>query len=269
MDLDEFYDAILSQTQGKWVDFEGLVASAYRAVLSPGDTALDIGAHKGSHTFQMLESVAPSGRVIAFEAAPMMVSEIHSTLDLYYSQLRPLLTLHNCAVLDRAGNATFFFTPNTPGLSSLRNRGDVGAGSVQPFEVQIRTVDEIVGESDNIRFIKCDIEGAEYHAFLGARNTIARCRPVVCFEHNWTGPKHFGYQPVDFSQFWEGLDYAVFDLFGNPQPPSWPATARIWDFLAAPREYDVSHVFQAAAERLYPGVRYPIPSSRQGETGSA
>ena len=33
-------------------------------------------------------------------------------------------------------------------------------------------------------FIKIDIEGAEYLAFLGGENTIKKFKPVIAFEHH-------------------------------------------------------------------------------------
>lgn len=46
------------------------------------------------------------------------------------------------------------------------------------------TLDEIIGD-DDVTFIKMDIEGAEYKALMGAKQTILRCKPnlAICVYH--------------------------------------------------------------------------------------
>lgn len=58
--------------------------------------------------------------------------------------------------------------------------GSIGAGD---DEIEIDSIDHIVG--GKVNFIKMDIEGAEYDALLGARDTICRDKPVlaICVYH--------------------------------------------------------------------------------------
>lgn len=60
--------------------------------------------------------------------------------------------------------------------------GNVVAGNKeserQTITVNADTIDHIVSEQ-KIRFIKMDIEGAEYDALMGARNTIERDKPIL------------------------------------------------------------------------------------------
>lgn len=41
-------------------------------------------------------------------------------------------------------------------------------------------------------FIKLDLEGSEPMAIQGARETLQRCRPILCFENKWLWSRHFG-----------------------------------------------------------------------------
>ena len=47
--------------------FEYETVRAYRRLLKPGGTVLDIGANIGAHTMHLARCVSPSGKVIAFE----------------------------------------------------------------------------------------------------------------------------------------------------------------------------------------------------------
>src|SRR5688572_20988587 len=47
--------------------FEPATVRAYRRIVKPGQTVLDIGANIGAHTLPLARLVGPGGRVIAFE----------------------------------------------------------------------------------------------------------------------------------------------------------------------------------------------------------
>ncbi|APX13585.1 FkbM family methyltransferase [Tateyamaria omphalii] len=49
-------------------------------------------------------------------------------------------------------------------------------------EVSMTTLDELVDPERYISLIHLDIEGFEWHAILGARETIARCKPIIILE---------------------------------------------------------------------------------------
>ena len=59
--------------------------------------------------------------------------------------------------------------------------GDVNGSDA--VEVQTRRIDDIVGDR-RVSFIKMDIEGSEYKALLGARETILQSHPPLLIELN-------------------------------------------------------------------------------------
>jgi FkbM family methyltransferase len=257
-----FYDDILAQAGGQWIDFEGVVASVYRAVLCSGDWALDVGAHQGAHTYQMAEIVAPSGCVLAIEAAPPMLDVLRDNMRRFYMHLAPNVIIHDCGVSDREGEAKFFFVPALAGLSGLRKRSVLGNATVVETTVRVATIDQLCADAGSIRFMKIDIEGGEYHALLGAERTIARHEPVVCFEFGPSSPKDFSYSLDSFIGFWEDVGYEVFDLFGNRQTVDAWNTPVVWDYIALPRQFTRHRtIFEAVARGLEDRLRYTLPET--------
>ena len=134
----------------------------------PGATVLDVGAHVGYYTLLSAVLAGPSGRVVAFEPDPANASFLRRHVAL--NRLGQV-TVEEAAVSDRAGTARF-------GRGSGSGTGHLaGEGGV---EVRTVTVDGVCGEQGlTPSAIKIDVEGAEAAVLRGARETLARARPVV------------------------------------------------------------------------------------------
>jgi FkbM family methyltransferase len=256
----EFYKSLLDQAGGKWFDFEGLIRDIYVAILRPGDVAVDVGAHRGDHTFQMAQAIAPNGLVVAIEAAPPMLEEITRIGKQYYSNLLPLIDLRGIGLSDHSGKTTFFFAAEAPGLSGLHSRPGIVPGPLTEFEVNLTRFDEISGTLERpICFMKVDVEGGEYHSLRGAQDTLRNDRPVVVFEHHYESPGFFSYTTADLVELFRSLQYDLFDFFGNSytELASWNAPM-IGNFLALPENYsrreDIFDVVRNTLAGI--GVRY-------------
>jgi FkbM family methyltransferase len=249
----KFYESLLSQAGGTWFDFEGLIRDIYAALLRPGDVAVDAGAHKGDHTLQMAQAVAPDGRVIAIEAAPELVKALAALLQTSFPQLAEIVDIREVGLSDRHGTATFYYAPEAPGLSGLRNRGQMVPGPLVEFTVDLAPLDFICQSAPGpIRFMKIDIEGAEFDALRGGRQTILRDRPVIVFEHDRDSPRHFLYSIEDLVGLIRSLDYHVYDFFNNSYDviDAWSDTM-MWNFVALPEEYgEAGKIFGAVRRTL-------------------
>lgn len=60
-------------------------------------------------------------------------------------------------------------------------------------------------ELEHLDFLKLDIEGYEYYALLGAKETIKRCNPVIIFEENLRGMLEHQVPEGKCAEFLEGL----------------------------------------------------------------
>ncbi len=135
-------------------------------VLHNGEVFLDGGAHHGSVIEAFIKQTqAAFDRIVAVEpdatSRTVLLDQLQSWLpdDTRVSVL-------DCALAETEGNATFH-----AGLGYASQLS--GTGHTQ---VAVRPVDAL-GLSPT--FIKLHLEGSELDALKGARQTLARCRPIV------------------------------------------------------------------------------------------
>jgi len=264
MSYNSFYRDLLNQSGDAPLDYEAFIRDIYLAILKPGDWALDAGAHLGVHTFHMAQAIAPDGRVIAIEPVPALVEQLIKDLKTHHGHVESLIEIHNCGVSNSVRIVPFYFAPDVPGLSGLRRRDILSSHKVRSFDVRLNTIDRICSQATgNIRFIKIDIEGAEYDALRGAEATIRRHQPVITFEHALGTPADFGYSIDELLAMWSGLGYNVYDFFGNSFDRVEPwADSMTGDFVAFPRSFtDPQRIFEAVQRTLRStGVNYSIAS---------
>jgi FkbM family methyltransferase len=137
--------------------------------------ALDIGANRGVYSY-VLSTLCE--RVVAFEPNPKMFAILKRGL-------RPNATAHQVALSNLSGEAELSF-PLVPGKHDKfsNQRASLlapdGAAERRVVRVQTRTLDSY--DLCNVGFIKIDVEGFEQSVLDGARETLARERPVLLVE---------------------------------------------------------------------------------------
>jgi FkbM family methyltransferase len=143
---------------------ERRIQLALKKLLRPGSCAIDVGAHIGSF-LSLLLRYAPEGQHVAIEASPIRGKQLKRRF--------PNVTIINAALSDRSGTAGFIEDKKNPGYSRLtQGNGDYQVPTVRLDDLEIKQVD----------FIKLDIEGGEYRALLGGKETIKRYAPPILFE---------------------------------------------------------------------------------------
>jgi FkbM family methyltransferase len=153
---------------------EGEVA-LFRQCLQPGDVALDIGANLGSHTVPLAHLVGPSGFVHAFEPQRILFQIVCGNLAL--NELDNVRALP--VALGRAPGRTKIPPIDYGGLN---NFGGVEIGGAHGEDVEVVTLDQL--DLPKIKLMKIDVEGMELEVLLGAKATLARCRPIVYVEND-------------------------------------------------------------------------------------
>jgi FkbM family methyltransferase len=150
-----------------------------REHLSAGQTAIDIGAHKGAFTYWMSRAVGPSGRVVAFEPIPELAA--------YLKQIQQTLPLANTQVVEAAlsnvAGSGRLYVPESGhlGPTTFTHRPEEHP---TPLDVRTETLDDICRDREirPVHFIKCDVEGHELEVFQGAEKILREDKPVLLFE---------------------------------------------------------------------------------------
>jgi FkbM family methyltransferase len=226
--------ALVVASQGG-AGFEERLQHLYTSLLQVGDLCIDIGAHTGRHSLPMSRVVGTTGRVVAFEPNPAIAQRLRARLK--------LLSVGNVAVRETAlsdeeGTAEFVIAVDLPEESGLRQRTIYnGPTRTETVTVQLARLDGLHLESP--RFIKLDTEGAEYKVLVGARDTLARWRPVVAFEFGQASYAAYDVDPDDMFDYFASLDYEVFSILGDrltkPQFAEASRVQRYWDYVACDR----------------------------------
>lgn len=165
-------------------EYDRQTEMVFRRVLSRDSICLDVGANVGL-ILGMMRRYAPAGRHHAFEALPHLADDLRKR----YAGV----VVHNVAVADTTGSATFNFVENGPSWSGLkRNSYDFPDPQIRELTVSLARIDDLVPSDVIVRLIKIDVEGAEYHALLGAENVIRRSRPFVIMEACRTSTGNYG-----------------------------------------------------------------------------
>lgn len=157
-------------------------------VVQPGDIVLDIGANVGWYSTLFAERVGKSGKVFGFEPSPNTYSLIRRTAERY-----PQMTVFQIALSDSHGEVDFFVASDGAHNSLQRQHN-----SVQVERCFAKPLDAVLREHciTDVKFVKCDAEGAEMQIVKGAAELISGEHPPVwMMEINPVLLKQFGSTP--------------------------------------------------------------------------
>ena len=167
---------------GEW---EGAIFDACAALVRPGDTVLDVGAHVGYATLRFAQWVGDGGRVIAFEPLPAHLAAVRQNLELNGWLDRASLVA--AAASDRPGEAHFVaddglnlgvgaLAPVVPGRAATTAASTVA--TVAATTVATVALDDWIDAQRvaSIALCKIDIEGAEGLALRGLSRSLAAHR---------------------------------------------------------------------------------------------
>lgn len=166
---------------------EAETMEAFRRVLRPGDTVVEVGAHIGYIAMFFSHLVGPRGRVITFEPG-------ENNLPYVRANVAPLgnVRLVEKAVGDRAATMKLNIENLTGQNNSLldhfegltaNQRAAAVATEVRAVDVEVITLDSYCA-AENVRpaLVKIDVEGFEHEVLLGAKEVLATHRPIVMVE---------------------------------------------------------------------------------------
>lgn len=213
--------------------FESVIEDAYTHVLSPGDLALDGGAHVGRHAFPMAKCAGTTGLVLAVEAHPSLARELVKRArkrGLAHVEIVP------AALSNQVGRVSFHCPRQHAAYSGVRARRYDFNDDVQLIEVEAATIDSLLVDRASLRlkFVKLDLEGGEFRALEGGAATLRSHRPLIVFENDQDrSAENYGYSKEEFFKFFDAIGYELFTLWGQPyRRPDWGRRDIPWYFFA-------------------------------------
>lgn len=209
--------------------------SHLRKLVHPRSWIVDIGANVGYFSRVFCRWVSEGGRVLAFEPEPRnfeSLSEIAAQ-----PQLRNLLDCRRCLVAELDGELPLLIDPGNPADHRI------GASGILTRSVRLDTVmAELAWPS--VSLIKIDVQGAEARVLEGARETLARNRPVLVIEIDDRALESSGSSPSKIEGPLKELRYGMFAAsergFSSRLDPARAAQVRsrlgYADFVFVPEE---------------------------------
>lgn len=160
-----------------------------------GRCVYDIGAHIGYSALYFANKVGPTGHVVTFEPNPFNVERIKMILE-RNKELGSRIEVAEVAVSNKNGKDQFIFSSYIDNGTSSGSFID-GAHTIYPKDEYITQggfkkieVNTIALDTPSSAFttkrdpniIKLDIEGAEFLALEGMKETIIRAKPLILVE---------------------------------------------------------------------------------------
>jgi FkbM family methyltransferase len=194
----------------KYQRVEGVPINWMRSQLKDGDTAFDIGAHKGAYTYWMRRAVGRKGTIVAFEPQPAGSVLLQSLFD---SAVR----VEPMGLSDNVGEQRFFVQPQTNSVSYEASLVDKYADA-QEQVIRTTTIDSYAMEHGlRPAMMKIDVEGHEWEVLQGAKSVLHTIRPFLLIEIE---QRHIGWEKMQrLFAFVEAQGYRIFFFDGKLKRP--------------------------------------------------
>jgi len=176
-----------------------------RAFLRNGGICFDVGANAGLCSFG-LTPCCPNVEYHLFEANPRLWAILRQSIELHSSVKMHLV---EAAVGERNGSVC---------LDPENHDRDIGQAFISKtggIETRMLTLDEYIQSTGvpRVEFMKMDIEGYEFFAIDGARESIRAGKlPVVYFELKRPLVERFGKEPHHVLECFRSLGYSLYHV---------------------------------------------------------
>jgi FkbM family methyltransferase len=190
-------------------------------VLEPGMVFLDGGANEGVYTVFASARVGPTGRVIAVEPSPRELERLNANIQINRAAN---VIIADVALAERPRSVKLMLAEQLhAGHNTLGTFIYEGVNSVDVRCVRAVTIDDLVlthGLS-RLDIVKLDLEGAEFLALIGARNTLRDMRPLLLIEVSDAALVRQGGSRAALCNLLESANYVpltIDDATGAPVP---------------------------------------------------
>jgi FkbM family methyltransferase len=163
--------------------YEPELVKAVKCRIDPDLDAIDVGANVGLFTVLMSGLLAASSRTLAIEPTPGALRYLHSNLERNHRTTNVIV--FEGVATRIAGEFVINVVPGMDEFSSITEliHPAIEGKPKKQLHVAGDTIDNLVERfALQPGFIKIDTEGAEFEVLSGARQTIAKYRPVIVCE---------------------------------------------------------------------------------------
>lgn len=172
-------DQYVGRSLEEYGEFSEAEVSFFKQAATPGDVVVEVGANIGAHTIMLAKAVGEQGKVIAFEPQRRVAQVLNANIAL--NELNNVM----CYTMGLGAQNEIAQIPDLD-FSQTNNIGGLAIGTypgvTQYSSVEIRTLDSF--HLPQIKLLKIDVEGMEKMVLDGAKETIARCRPIMYIEND-------------------------------------------------------------------------------------
>ena len=207
-----------------------------------GGSVLDVGAHRGEHSYWMHRRFRDDTRIVMFEPQPelaMFLVDFKQTFRLDRMMIVPF------GLSSRSGKLRMH-RPRSQWAAATLDEFCNDDAETEVFDVPVTTIDEYLAEHPElrpVRFIKCDVESHEAEVLIGAERTLREDRPELLVE--WSTPRRatrerlFGFvQQLGYSIYqFESGKLAPCTSAERHTPPSWELGP---NYIMLPKETSMS-----------------------------
>lgn len=201
---------IIVQAMKKGELFEPEIVAVGAKYIKPATVVLDIGSNLGQMGIEFSKLTGPNGKVHCFEANDFVFELLSRNLKLNGADNA---IPHFCAVWNKSGEELIFPDPD------FQRFGSYGSYGIDPKaktgkKVMTQSIDDL-GITEKVSFIKVDIQGSDLFALQGAKQLIARDKPIIIFEFEKQFQKEFGTSFKDYQNFIQEINYQVIETINK------------------------------------------------------
>lgn len=168
---------------------------------------VDCGSNYGFYSFYSA-SLSVGNQVLAFEASPKTLASFKANLDLNNFKN---INFRNVAISEISGKFVSFYESHNDWESSATHNKFKNTKTVS---VETTTIDQELLNKDLNNFaviIKLDIEGNEFNAIQGGKDTILKYEPLITIELSRYNFNNQNYNFDYFKKFLNDSKYKIYD----------------------------------------------------------
>jgi FkbM family methyltransferase len=179
-----------------------------RALSSPGDTIVEVGANIGTETVGFSDIVGSAGRVVAFEPLASSVATLERALS--HARHRNVEVLPY-AVGARAESIRMAVPAGFPSRAQVVTEEEE-EGSTVTVEAESVTLDSMEDMLGRVRLLFVDAEGSEVNVIRGADSVLSRSKPDIVIEANPKSLEELGFTAAELRAELVGHGYEIAKL---------------------------------------------------------